>query len=255
VNFGDSSGADLGAVNGTATTQHVYSVPGTYTVSAIATDSGGGRATATTNVVVVPAANVSIAVGGAPVAGRAAAEFTVTVTPATGVTIQNVTLRYGDGAQDDLGAVSGILPVRSHTYASGGTFTASAVVTITGGTGPLNTNANVVVGDFRTFSITATSSATLRNWPGGTQQFAFRPGQSVTIRNPSGNISALIDTDTWTLVSSPGYSGCTLASQEPSCNTVGAVARVLENGRPYCSNSSEVFSSGPSTATLEVTCR
>ena len=88
---------------------------------------------------VVPAANVSLAVSGNPVAGGAAAQFTVTVSPATGVTIQNVMLRYGDGAQDDLGVVSGAPVMRSHTYASGGTFTASVIVTISGGTGPLNT--------------------------------------------------------------------------------------------------------------------
>ena len=53
VTFGDGSApVDLGAVSGTTTTQHVYAVAGTYTVSATATDSGGRTSTAAVQVVV-----------------------------------------------------------------------------------------------------------------------------------------------------------------------------------------------------------
>ena len=103
VTFGDlTAPADLGAVTGTATTQHVDAAPGTYTVSATATDTGGATATANTSVVVVAAATVSLAASANPVAATPM-QFTLTITPSPGVTIQNATLRYGDGAQDDLG--------------------------------------------------------------------------------------------------------------------------------------------------------
>ena len=52
LNFGDGSAVNLGAVNGTTTTQHVYAAAGTYNVSATATDSGGRTSTTSIQVVV-----------------------------------------------------------------------------------------------------------------------------------------------------------------------------------------------------------
>jgi PKD repeat protein len=255
VNFGDSTApADLGAVGSTATTQHVYGAPGTFSVSATATDTGGGTATSNTTVVVAAAASVALVVSANPVAATPA-NFTVTVTPTAGVTIQNVTLRYGDGTQDDLGMLSGAPVVKAHTYSVGGPFMPSVSVTITGGSAALITTINIVVADFHRFSITSSPSATLHRWPGGTQSFTFRPGFSVTIRNPSGTISDLSG-DTWVLVSATGYStsNCSLTPRVPTCNGLGSSSGLLSNGRPWCSNSSEVFGSA-STATADVTCR
>jgi hypothetical protein len=100
--------------------------------------------------------------------------------------------------------------------------------------------------------ITATTSHTLRSWPGGGESL----GDSycgVTVSYPSGNISDLSG-DTWTLGFPSGFSGCFVMPGQPECNTDLAVARILDNGRPYCSNSSEVFSSGPSSAHATVSC-
>ena len=100
--------------------------------------------------------------------------------------------------------------------------------------------------------ITAVVDATLRNWPGGSASFGTA-SCGVTVAAPSGNISNLSG-DTWTVTSKTSFGTCNLTSQLPSCNTVGAVASLLANGRPVCSNSSDVLASGPSTAHVSISC-
>ena len=102
------------------------------------------------------------------------------------------------------------------------------------------------------YGITAFVSATLRNWPGGSQLFGDATC-NVTVAAPSGNISNLSG-DTWAVTSTNGFSSCGLAPQLPVCNTLGGVASMLGNGRPVCSNSSDVFNSGPSTANVLISC-
>ena len=101
-------------------------------MSATATDTGGATATANTTVVVLAPATVLLAASANAAAGSPT-QFTVTVVPATGVTIQNVSLNYGDSVVEQLGVVSGAA-VKSHTYATGGTFKAATNVAIVGGT-------------------------------------------------------------------------------------------------------------------------
>jgi hypothetical protein len=102
------------------------------------------------------------------------------------------------------------------------------------------------------YGITAVVDATLRNWPGGSMSFG--PAScGVIVAAPSGNISNLSG-DTWAVSSKAGFGTCSLSPQLPSCNTVGAVASLLANGRPVCSNSSDVFASGPSTAHVFISC-
>jgi hypothetical protein len=102
------------------------------------------------------------------------------------------------------------------------------------------------------YGITAFVSATLRNWPGGSQSFG-NATCGVTVAAPSANISNLSG-DTWAVTGTNGFSSCGLAPQVPTCNTLGATASVQGNGRPYCSNSSDVFNSGPSTANVLISC-
>jgi hypothetical protein len=102
------------------------------------------------------------------------------------------------------------------------------------------------------YGITAFVSATLRNWPGGSQFFGTATC-NVTVAAPSANISNLSG-DTWAVTSTNGFSSCGLAPQLPVCNTFGGVASMLGNGRPVCSNSSDVFNSGPSTANVLISC-
>jgi hypothetical protein len=102
------------------------------------------------------------------------------------------------------------------------------------------------------FQITAVVDATLRNWPGGSSSFGTA-SCGVTVAAPSGNISNL-QGDTWTVTSTTGFGTCNLSPQLPSCNTVLANASLLANGRPVCSNSSDVGASGPSTANVLIDC-
>src|SRR5262249_43149969 len=88
-------------------------------------------------------------------------------------------------------------------------------------------------------------------WPGGSQMFGT-PSCNVTVAAPSGNISNLSG-DTWTVTGANGLS-CSLTPHVPTCNTVGASAGLQANGRPYCSNSSDVLASGPSTADVDISC-
>jgi len=120
----------------------------------------------------------------------------------------------------------------------------------------LTTPLNVVVaacGPFsHTFSFDSVQSGLLYAWPGTTSTFASGPTCSVTVRAPSDLISNLSG-DTWSLVSAPGFSICTLTSQLPTCRGPSSGASLLGNGRPVCSNSSIVFASA-STATALVVC-
>jgi hypothetical protein len=124
--------------------------------------------------------------------------------------------------------------------------TSTSSTSTTSTTLPLCSSANFDYG------ITAFVSATLRNWPGGSQTFGTGTC-NVTVAAPSSNISNLSG-DTWAVTSTNGFSSCGLAPQFPTCNTVGATSNVLGNGRPYCSNSSDVFNSGPSTAHVLISC-
>jgi hypothetical protein len=79
VAFGDGTApANLGAVSGTATTQHVYAAAGTYAVSATATDSAGGTATAAIQLVIAPVAPTLTSV--APNQGLRGTTIAVTLT-------------------------------------------------------------------------------------------------------------------------------------------------------------------------------
>jgi hypothetical protein len=45
--------------------------------------------------------------------------FTFTITPTVGALIQNITIDYGDGTSDELGAIS-TQTTRTHSYSNGG---------------------------------------------------------------------------------------------------------------------------------------
>jgi PKD repeat protein len=251
VDFGDMTPVvNLGAVAGSATTQHVYALAGTFTVSATATDTGGGSATARTTVVVVSSATLSLSASANPVAGTAM-QFTVGVAPGPGVAIQNVRLTYGDGTQDDLGVVSGTPMVKSHTYATGGTFPVTLIVTIAGGTAPLTTMTNVGVCGLLSNPVTITSRVvnTLQAWPGGDSRFTSATC-SATLRAPTGTISNVIG-DAWSITGVVGYSNCTVAAQPPTCGSPAAIPSLV-NGRPVCSSAA---GGAVSRATATLNCR
>src|SRR5205823_13468059 len=120
INFGDGS-ASVSASSAT----HIYSTPGTYTVSATVTDNLGASSTATSFVVVKanqpPVAMLSVT----PVSGIAP----VTVTASTAGssdpdgTIASTVIDFGDGSATVSAANA------THVYSAPGTYTVTATVT------------------------------------------------------------------------------------------------------------------------------
>lgn len=133
VTFGDNAPAVvLGAVNGTVTVDHTYEQPGTYSVTATATDSGGGVATASRSVVVGSPLSLSLT-RPASVTARTPVTFTIAAVAAAGVTVQALTLSYGDGTSDNIGPIGSGSVQRTKTYAAAQTYTAVLTATINGG--------------------------------------------------------------------------------------------------------------------------
>jgi hypothetical protein len=88
---------------------------------------------ASVTVTVEPLPTVSITVTGNPQVGLPVT-FTVTAQPGTGgsATIQNVTIDFGDGASQALGAITGATPVQ-HVYTTDGSKTVRVTVTDSNG--------------------------------------------------------------------------------------------------------------------------
>ncbi|BDC49106.1 hypothetical protein F183_A14220 [Bryobacterales bacterium F-183] len=101
--------------------------------------------------------------------------------------------------------------------------------------------------------VDSTTVNSLHNWPGGTMFFYFGPGCEVTVSIPSGNISNLSG-DSWGIAGKGNFSSCTITAQVPKCGSVGATARVLSNGRPYCSSSAASIFDKDSYASAILSC-
>jgi PKD repeat protein len=134
VNWGDGATQDLGALTGTASVSHVYRSAGTFTVTGNVTDAFGNVSAVSTSVT-VNQTSLGLTItppATAPSAGLPAA-FTIAVTaPPAGDVIRNVHIDWGDGASQDLGAISGSTTV-SHVYQNAGSFPVSATLTDTVG--------------------------------------------------------------------------------------------------------------------------
>jgi PKD repeat protein len=132
---------DGGTTTGTLTPAHAYADNGTYTVTLTVTDSLGLSSQASTTAVVANVAPTASAGGpysgtaGSPVAFSASATDPSPVDTAAGFTYA---WNFGDGTTG-----SGATP--AHTYAAGGTYTASVIVTDKdGGQGTAQTSVTVV---------------------------------------------------------------------------------------------------------------
>ena len=129
IAFGDGKVADLGAVT-QATVAHAYGAAGTYTVTVTATDTAGSVTTTAIVVVVAEAPGIPVTIAadaqeaevGQPVT------FTVEVSPpADAPAVRNVTVAFGDGSDESLGALTGTGTV-AHIYRRAGSYVASATV-------------------------------------------------------------------------------------------------------------------------------
>ncbi|MGE0445873.1 MAG: Ig-like domain-containing protein [Vicinamibacterales bacterium] len=142
IEWGDGRSTDLGIMSGARTVTHVYEEPGTFTISANATDNGVTNTTSTTVVITVPTGpTISVS----PANGTTAATFTFTVTPnVSGGIPSDVTVEFGDGSSQSLGAISTATTV-THRYTTAGTYVARAVQTNPTGTQSATTASAVTV--------------------------------------------------------------------------------------------------------------
>jgi hypothetical protein len=102
VSFGDGTRAVLGNASGqNLSVQHVYSSPGSFTATVTVVDTNGGRASASTVVVVGGSSVVSVNLTSTqavntPVAGQTTVTFTATVSPAS-IAVTRYDWNFGDG--------------------------------------------------------------------------------------------------------------------------------------------------------------
>jgi hypothetical protein len=114
VNWGDGDNDDIGVVAAPRSVTHIYDAPGFYTITARGTQEGEEFTNATA-VTVAQRPPVELRVD--PTSGTSATVFTFTITPTTGALIQEITIDYGDGQRDELGAVA-TQTTRQHQYAA-----------------------------------------------------------------------------------------------------------------------------------------
>lgn len=126
VDFGDGSVQTYG---NTTSVAHTYRGSGSFTVTATVEDTNGGRSTGLTVVVVTASAPLVALTATSPVTVNAIATFSVTITQNPGnVPVQSVRFEFGDGAIREVQSLS-----TTYSYASPGTYVASATVRFTNG--------------------------------------------------------------------------------------------------------------------------
>lgn len=129
VNWGDGDEDDVGVVSAARSVTHIYDAPGFFTISATGSQAGDEF---TNSVAVTVAQRPPVGLTVDPTSGSTATVFTFTITPTTGALIQNITIEYGDGQQDQLGAIA-TQTTRQHRYTRNDTFTAIVTQTETSG--------------------------------------------------------------------------------------------------------------------------
>lgn len=128
IDFGDGTSRNLG--NGSTSASHVYTRPGSYTVTTRVTDATGQQTSQVLVIVVTPPATIPVTVTVAtesPVVGSPVT-FTATATPATGSTVESYEWNFGDGKTATTTA-----PSVTHIYSTTGTFVVTVHVNATAG--------------------------------------------------------------------------------------------------------------------------
>lgn len=140
IDFGDGAARSLGAISGSTTIQHTYSVAGTYEVSATATQSTGDQETVSTDITILPGQppGVVVNVSDAVPAINQQVNLTAIVSGATS-TIVRYDWNFGDGTTATTTGNQ-----TSKVYTTIGTFTITVVVTQAAGpTGTGQASVNV----------------------------------------------------------------------------------------------------------------
>jgi PKD repeat protein len=131
INFGDGS-PTVTVLPASLAAGHTYNSPGTFTVTAMVTDSVGATASTTQQVTVSPATPTA-ALSVSPSSGAAPLSVLASLANSSSPdgTISSGTLNFGDGS-----ATVTVLPASlaaGHTYSSPGTFTVAGTVTDSNG--------------------------------------------------------------------------------------------------------------------------
>jgi hypothetical protein len=112
VTFGEGSPVNLGAATGTISVPHVFLTPGTFTVTATATDSSGQSTSMSVPIIVYPSVPFLLSVTGP--SGRVGTPINLTAVPAAGSpAIVSYTWDFGDGT-----SVTTTVAAVSHIYTS-----------------------------------------------------------------------------------------------------------------------------------------
>ena len=183
VDFGDGTSQSLGALTGTTNVTHTYSVAGTFTVVATATDSTGDAVNVGTVIVVQGATPLNVTIGASPATVQVdvPVEFTAAVAP-TGLEIDRYEWSFGDGRT---AVTSG--NIMSHAYTSAGRKSVEVrVVEKDGRTGTGRTEVNVTPRSPVNINVTASPS------PGVVDDVV-----NFTVTQPMGSASAPIARYEW----------------------------------------------------------
>jgi adhesin/invasin len=125
VDWGDGNASSVGVVRSAITVAHSYKNPGSFAIVVTGNQDGSAFQTSTA-VAVTPAPSVTISAS--PNAGTTATVFVFTVTPAANNGVKDVTIDFGDGNAQDLGAITSAAGI-SHKYSSTGSYTVKATET------------------------------------------------------------------------------------------------------------------------------
>ena len=128
INWGDNSGEMPVGVNSTTSVSHIYTNPGTFVVTAAATDfnSQRGQAVLTLNVQrSIP--SISISASATNASAGVPISFTVTPPASPAIATTGVTVNFGDGQSRELGAITSPTTVNK-TYGAPGSYTVTATI-------------------------------------------------------------------------------------------------------------------------------
>ncbi|HEY8551473.1 MAG TPA: PKD domain-containing protein [Vicinamibacterales bacterium] len=130
VDFGDGTRQSLGSATGSTTVAHVYSSPGSYTVTATVEDTNGQRVSASTVVVIMGAAPVLVTLTGpTQLQVGQVGTFTVSVNQTTPA-VESVAFDFGDGnRREPAPSLS-----TTHIYGARGDYLVRATVRFVDGT-------------------------------------------------------------------------------------------------------------------------
>ena len=146
VNWGDGRTDILGTFTGSQTQDHIFTNDGTFVVTGTVTDgSGDSNSTSTTvSVINLPKASVLVTPSAFSASAPATIAFTIAISGLpTGVSLRSVSIDYGDGQSEELGATASAS--RSHVYTTGGGVSRKVTVTAVDTSGQVSEGSTTVV--------------------------------------------------------------------------------------------------------------